>query len=132
MQSYVALSPVVIVHIESSQLELVLSPVATSQVAPPVHSMSHELPHIPVQVVPAPHWKSWLPPGVMLHAKPTLQTAIVPVTAQPGPGQVLTSGALASSPASVGVVVPPPQPADPKRRSEAVNVWISAGRDIYR
>jgi hypothetical protein len=52
----------VTVQLAMSQLELLLSPVVTSQVAPALQLTSQEAAHAPVQVVPAPQATCVLPP----------------------------------------------------------------------
>jgi len=48
-----------------SQLELELSPTVMSQTAPMLQATSHESPHMPVHLEPAPQSTLWLPPLAM-------------------------------------------------------------------
>ena len=71
-----------------SQLELVLSPTVTVQVAPIEQSTSHEAPHVPLQLDRAPQSTCWLPLLGIEQAKPTAHVRTPgEVTVQPGPGQ---------------------------------------------
>jgi len=90
----------VIVQFDMSQLELELSPVVMSQVAPMVQSTSHEAPQVPMQVEPAP--QSTLPVLGMVHTKPALHIRPPANVMHPGPGQ----GLGVSPPVSPSIAVP--------------------------